>query len=146
MVLDEAVAVGEDVVVREIRGAVGLGESFGGVEGFHFFDFGSNFFGIRDRSCALSFPDRHARDGGGVLWRMREEDELVGRAGTRPVYAEFLQEEEMHVVWEYISIGVEEAAEETFVVESGGEDFAGWEEILVGCVADGHLIFCALVV
>jgi hypothetical protein len=33
---------------------------------------------------------------------------------------------------------VEEAAEEAFVSESGGEDFAGREEILVGGVADGH--------
>ena len=49
----------------------------------------------------------------------------------------------MHVVWKFIAVRVEEAAEEAFVAESGGEDFAGWEEILVGGVADGH-VFCSL--
>jgi hypothetical protein len=30
------------------------------------------------------------------------------------------------------------AAEEGFILESGGEDFARREEIVVGCFADGH--------
>lgn len=142
MVLDEPVAVDEDVVVREVCCAVRLGNRFRSINSFHFFDLRSNILRIRDGSRAFSLPDCHARDGGGVLWRVREQDALVRRAGAGPVYAEFLQEEEVHVFWEFISFRVEEAAEETFVSESGGEDFAGWEEVLVGCVADGHLLSC----
>jgi hypothetical protein len=50
----------------------------------------------------------------------------------------------VHVVWEFVAVRVEEATEEAFDFESGGEDFAGWEEVLVGCVADGHLCLAVL--
>ena len=141
MVLDEGLAIGEDGVVGCVGSAVGLGEGFGGVDGFHFFDFGGDFCGIGDRCGAFSVPDCHARDGGWVLWWVGEENTRVRRAGSRPVYTELCQEEEVHVVWKFIAVWVEEAAEEAFVFESGGEDFAGWEEILVGSIADGHFCF-----
>lgn len=48
-------------------------------------------------------------------------------------------------VGEFIAMRMEEAAEEAFVSESCGEDFAGWEEILIGGVADGHVFDICLV-
>jgi hypothetical protein len=48
----------------------------------------------------------------------------------------------VHVFWVVGAVGVEVAAEEGFVFEGCGEDFARWEEILVGSWADGHGFGC----
>jgi hypothetical protein len=46
----------------------------------------------------------------------------------------------VHVVWVGGAVGVEVAAEEGFVFEGCGEDFACWEEVVVGGWADGHFV------